>query len=235
MIVILGLDGLEYNYVVEFNCRNLMQKSFGKTDISEFTEPRTVVLWASFLAGENLEKRILSLGEENLWKFRLKPEETFFSNFNKWKAIDVPGFTHKYEAHKKERELLKKFFEKEISVKDYDRIVYKHYNENKREFIEALKKDYDILMGYFSLADSIGHLSFGLKFKMKIIYKELDELAATTRRYAEHLLIISDHGMKPIGRFGDHNEYGFWSLNEKNSLNNPKITSFKELILSYKK
>ena len=28
-------------------------------------------------------------------------------------------------------------------------------------------------------------------------------------------LIISDHGMKPLGRFGDHSAYGFWSSNIK--------------------
>jgi len=67
-----------------------------------------------------------------LWNFRLKPEETFFSKFDRWKAIDVPSFTHKYEAHKRER-VINVVFDKEICVKDYDRVVYKHYNESKRE------------------------------------------------------------------------------------------------------
>ncbi len=53
MIVILGIDGLEYEYVKKFNVKNLMQESFGKTNISEFSEPRTMVLWSSFLTGKN--------------------------------------------------------------------------------------------------------------------------------------------------------------------------------------
>lgn len=80
-----------------------MQKTFGKTDISEFSEPRTVVIWSSFLAGKNLEKRILSLGKE-FWKFKLKPKETFFSSFKTWKAIDVPGFTYEYKKNIMEKQ-----------------------------------------------------------------------------------------------------------------------------------
>ena len=89
-------------------------------------------------------------------------------------------------------------------------------------------------MGYFALADVIGHLSFGIKSKMRIIYHELDEIAKKVEKKAEKLLIISDHGMKPVGRFGDHSNYGFWSFSEKVDWNMPKITEFKNLIISLK-
>lgn len=124
-----------------------MQACFGKTDISEFSEPRTVVLWSSFLAGKNLEKRILALGKE-FWKFKLKPEETFFSKFKKWKAIDVPGFTYKYKKHQKEKELLKGFFKGNVSVREYDKLAFENHKENKEEFFEELNKGHEILMGY---------------------------------------------------------------------------------------
>ncbi len=229
MIIILGLDGLEYNYVKEFNCKNLMQENFGKTDISEFTEPRTVVIWSSFLAGKNLEKRILALGK-NFWKFKLKPEETFFGKFKKWEAIDVPGFNYKFEKHNKEKQLLKKYFEDKNILEEYDKVAFENHKENKKEFFEVLNKDFDIVMGYFALADVVGHLSFGIKSKMKIIYKELDDIAKKVRKLNEKTLIISDHGMKAIGRFGDHNSYGFWSSNFEIELKNPKITEFKKII-----
>ena len=214
MIVILALDGLEYEYVKEFDCKNLMQISYGKTDISEFSEPRTTVIWSSFLTEKNMEEEVLSLGKDNLWKFRVKPEETFFSSFKKWKAIDVPAFTHKHENHKRERDLLKAFFEERATVEEYDKVAFENHKENKEEFFEALEKDYEIVMGYFALADTIGHLSFGLKNKMRVIYKELDELAQRTKELVEgKILVISDHGMKAIGRCGDHCHYGFWSWN----------------------
>ena len=234
MMVILGLDGLEYEYVKEFNCKNLMQEKFGKTDISMFSEPRTIVIWSSFLTGKNLEKEILEKGKE-LWDFSLKPEQTFLARFKKWKVIDMPGLNFKKENHKKERELLKGFFDKKNSVEDYDKVAFENHKENKKEFFEALEKDYEILVGYFALADVIGHLSFGIKPKMKVIYKELDEIAGKVRKKAERVLIISDHGMKAIGRFGDHSEYGFWSVNFEVNLDKPKITEFRRLIESFTK
>jgi len=231
LIVILGLDGLEYEYVKEFNCKHLMQASYGKTDISEFAEPRTIVIWSSFLAGKNLEKRILALGKKNLWNFKLKPEETFFSKFKSWEAIDVPGLTYKAKNHEKERKALKDFFEGKISVEKYDEIAFKNHKENKKEFFKALKKDREIVMGYFALADVIGHLSFGIKEKMKIIYEELDEIARKVRESSNTVLIISDHGMKAVGRFGDHSNYGFWSFSRKiTSKGKVKLTKFRNII-----
>ncbi len=228
LLVILGLDGLEYEYVLEFNCKNLMQEHYGKTDISMFKEPRTVVIWSSFLAGRNLENEILK--HEDLWSFRLKPEQTFFSKYKKWEAIDVPGFTHKYEEHKQERELLKGFFDGTVTVQEYDEAAFRHHRQNKQEFNEALQQDLEILMGYFPLADTIGHLSFGVKTKMKIIYRELDSIAGKVRLAGHRLLIISDHGMKPVGRFGDHTNYGYYSTNFKIDLGKPGITQFRKII-----
>ena len=229
MIVILGLDGLEYEYVKEFGCKNLMQTSFGKTDISIFSEPRTVVLWSSFLTGKNTEDEAL----KDLWNFKVRPEETFFANFRKWRAIDVPGFTYMGERHAKERELLKAFFDGKASVEEYDEVAFENHKVVKEEFFETLEEDLDILMCYFALADVIGHLSFGLKSKMRAIYEELDELAKLARKKAEKLLIISDHGMRAIGRFGDHSDYGFWSFSEKVEWDTPKITEFRKFIESF--
>lgn len=229
MIVILGLDALEYEYVRRFNCKNLMQLQFGKTDINEFEEPRTVVLWGSFLSGRNIEKEALAKG---LWNFKVRSEETFFSSFKRWIAIDVPAFTYKQDAHRKEREAMKNFFEQKINIEEYDEIAMKNHKEDKEEFFSALEKNYEIVMGYFALADVIGHLSFGVISKMKLIYQELDEIAARAKERADKLLIVSDHGMKAIGRFGDHSNYGFWSASWNIKLENPKITDFRKIIES---
>jgi len=112
VIAILGIDGLEYEYVIEFECTHLMQKSFGKTDISLFSTPLTVVLWTSFLTGRNTEKEVPA----DPWSFRVSPEETFFSYFEQWKAIDVPGFTYDTEKHARERELMRKYFYGEADI-----------------------------------------------------------------------------------------------------------------------
>ena len=65
---------------------------------------------------------------------------------------------------------------------------------------------------------------------MKLIYKELEDITTRTKKKAEKILVISDHGMKAVGRFGDHSNYGFWSLNFKIDLKTPKITEMRNLI-----
>ncbi|MEK7448959.1 MAG: hypothetical protein AAB019_05675 [Planctomycetota bacterium] len=214
MIIILGLDGLEYDYVMKFDCQNLFQQSFGRTDLSEFTELKTVILWSSFLAEKNMEQEINQKGE--LWDFKLPPARTFFANFKRWKAIDVPGLTYRDEEHRLERVKLKDFFDKKASLEEYDRVIFQNHQKNKTEFWSALEENHEILMGYFDLADAIGHLSFGITSKMKLIYQELDDLVGQVKtKFNGPLLIIADHGMKAVGRFGDHHGGGFWSMNSK--------------------
>ena len=40
MICVLAIDALEYELVERFGCRRLQQAHHGKTDISEFSQPR---------------------------------------------------------------------------------------------------------------------------------------------------------------------------------------------------
>lgn len=225
-MIILALDALDLNLVKKFNCENLMQKECGQTDISEFTLERTVVLWASFLTGKNMETKIPI---KNQWEYQLKKEETFLKFFNSFKTIDVPAFSLKQENHKEERRLLKNFFDDKASVEEYNALVWKNHEENKKEFFGFLGK-FDLVMGYFDLADAIGHLSFGILKEMEAVYKELEILAKEIRQSEDFVLIVSDHGMKAVGRYGDHTKNGFYSLNRKLNLNLPKITSFYNIV-----
>lgn len=211
MIVILGLDGLDYDSVVNYNCRNLKQCSCGRTDLSAYEELKTVVLWSSFLAQRNIENEVAR--DNTIWSWKLPVERTFFSNFRVWKAMDVPGFTYDEQMHEKEKVKLKDYFDKKCSIEDYDRIVFEHHQRNKTHFLDNLADPCDIQMGYFALSDAIGHLSFGIKSKMRIVYEELDALAGEVAKFhKEGMLILSDHGMESVGRFGDHSRNGFWSF-----------------------
>jgi len=231
MFIIIGIDALEKKLVEKFNCSHLKQKYYGQTNIKEYRQPRTLVLWSSFLAGKNLEKKIVALGNKKMWNFKLKKSETFFADPKKTKAIDVPGYTYNKKQHRDERQMLRDFFEQKISIEEFDRPIFTHFRKIKKQFINDLKKDYDILMAYFDIADVIGHLSFGNTIKMKMIYKNLDEIAGIASKKAQKMLVISDHGMKSIGKFGDHDEkHGFWSTNFKIALKNPKITDFAKII-----
>lgn len=233
MIVVLAIDALEYDLVKKFHCRNLMQKFYGKTDISEFSEPRTMVLWSSFMTGMNIEQEILALGDNGMWNARVENKRTFFSNFVNPAVFDLPGYNYETLHHEEERKLLKKFFdakhdsEKESVRQSYNRLAFDHHKKIKNNFTKALKESHDLVLGYFSIADVIGHLNFGNAFLMKMIYRDLDEIAGGID---SPFLVLSDHGMKPIGFFGDHSSYGFWSSGEYD-LGEPKITDFKKIIL----
>jgi hypothetical protein len=227
MLLILGIDALDLGMVEKFDCTNLMQTKYGKTDISSFDAARTVVLWAGFLTGKNLEKDIPVKGQ---WDFQLKKEETIFGSLDSFKAVDVPAFSLKQENHQQEREFLAGFFKEKNSIEDFDKIVWKNHQENKKELFENLGK-HEILMVYFDLADAIGHLSFGDEEKMKGVYRELDSIVEEVKeRFHGTILIVSDHGMKPVGRFGDHTSNGFWSINKELSFGEPCITEFRKKI-----
>ncbi len=243
MIIIFAIDALEYEKVEEFDCENLKQDFYGKTDISEFSQPRTMVLWSSFITGKNKEKDVLKDGDKEMWDKKWPLEQTFFSEFRNPVVLDLPGYSYDKEVHDKSRELLKNYFEardkkeKDNIRKQYNKDAFEHHRKIKKEFFKALEQGYskhELVLGYFSVADVIGHLNFGNTAMMKMIYKDLDEIAEKISKKGE-LIILSDHGMKAIGMFGEHSTYGFWSTNFKAGLKNPGITDFYKLIISLKK
>jgi hypothetical protein len=225
-MIILALDALDLHCVQKFNCKNLIQKEYGQTDLKGFNQERTIVLWASFLTGRNMEKEIPI---KTQWEFKLQPKQTFLKFFQKYKVIDLPAFSYKQQNHREERELLKGYFEDKVTVDEYERKIWKNHEENKKEFFKELGK-FPLLIGYFNLADSIGHLSFGLTEKMAAVYEELDKIAEEVKTSEDFILIVSDHGMKAVGRYGDHSRNGFYSVNHKLGLNLPEITSFYNII-----
>lgn len=227
MLLILGLDALDKGMVEKFGCRNLMQSSYGQTNISAFNAERTVVLWAGFMTGKNLEEQIPVKGQ---WETQLKEGETFFGEIGSYRAIDVPAFTLKQENHSKERQYLAGFFKEENTIEDFDEVVWKNHEENKSDLLQGLGK-HKVLMVYFDIADAIGHLSFGIEEKMRRVYEELDSMVAHVKeKFNGTILIVSDHGMKPVGRFGDHRINGFWSVNKDIDFGEPCITGFRERI-----
>ena len=236
MIVVLAIDALEYELVEKFDCKNLKQKFYGKTDISDFSQPRTMVLWSSFITGENKEKEVLINGNKEMWNKKWSTKETFFSKFKNPSVIDLPSFSYDLEAHEQSRNLLKKFFEsksdeeKEKIRKKYNEDAFSHHRKIKRMFLESLEKNHDLVVGYFSIVDVIGHLNFGNAVMMKLLYREMDDLAKICQEKSDKLLVLSDHGMKAIGYFGDHSDHGFWSTNWKD-LGRPKIQDIgKEIV-----
>ena len=234
MNVVFAVDALEYEKVIEYGCEPLKQVAYGKTDISEFSEARTMVLWSSFITGQNKEDEVLGEGNQEMWHIRYPRQETVFNAYDDPLVLDLPGYNYDKDVHDRSRELLKKYFTheqgKEETLKAYNEEAFAHHRKIKDEFLTALEKDHDLVMGYFSAADVIGHLSYGDNNLMKMIYGDLESIAEKAAEKADKMLIVSDHGMVSVGRFGDHSTYGYWSLNYEKDLGTPKITDFRKLI-----
>jgi hypothetical protein len=234
MITVVAIDALEYNLVEEFDLSNLKLSYYGKTDISEFSQPRTMVLWSSFMTGENKEREVLADGDKEMWGKRWDIGDTLFSRFSNPAVLDLPGFSYDTDVHDRSRELLKAYFdtddedEKKNIRSVYNGDAFEHHKYVREEFTKAIEGDHDFVLGYFSLADVVGHLNFGNKTMMKMIYKEMDEIVSNV---GGKVIVLSDHGMKAIGYFGDHSEYGFWSTNFRD-MGTPRITDFRTFIES---
>lgn len=78
-----------------------------------------------------------------------------------------------------------------------------------------------------------GHLYRGNLAKMFKCYAKMDKFVDGIKRKDGDLflLIVSDHGMKPLGRFGDHSSHSFWSTSIILKQKLTKITDFYYLIL----
>lgn len=62
MIYILGLDGLEYDFVEKWNTLHLKQREYGKIKVpinQETGVPTSPEVWASFLTGKHIQKKFV--------------------------------------------------------------------------------------------------------------------------------------------------------------------------------
>ncbi len=92
-------------------------------------------------------------------------------------------------------------------------------------------------MAWFDLADIIGHVCI-TKCRKELLkaYLELNRVAGDVKKVVNEtytaVLIISDHGMKPMpDGTGDHTNYGFWSINKDIKWFKPRhATDFYHLI-----
>jgi len=170
-------------------------------------------------------------------------KKPFFSHFKNVYTLDVPSFSYIKGQHDAERALMKEFFEsgsedeQHLIREDFNKRCFDHYKKMKEQFWDDIHEEYDLAMVYFNIADVIGHLNFGNTFLMKMIYQDLDELAGEVQKKFPNakVLVISDHGMKALGYYGEHTHYSFWSTNWKVELTRPKITAFHDLISSLEK
>lgn len=115
--------------------------------------------------------------------------------------------------------------------------VWGVFERKKKRCLTLLREpQWNLFMVHFMFTDLLGHVFAGNLTKMFRVYAEAEKLVEEVSEIVGKetpLLIVSDHGMKPIGQgiYGDHSDHGFYSSNLQLGLRNPKITDFFDLIL----
>lgn len=267
-VCILGFDGLDYEYVTKFKCKHLMQREYGKVDISSMYSTPTI--WASFITGlspkehgaiettkdpivplisplrkisiplilrstgmfilrkiskTSLGDRRIRRGVKTIFDYAKNPIALWVPSYNPCPKCWSLRFSY----------MLEKAVSDSKHEKAYMHMIFKHFQEHYRECLKKMikRKDWDLLMAWFGLADRIGHIFGGRTSIMMKTYNILNNFIPKVKQIigkSALLLIISDHGIKPYGKWGVHREYAFYSLNIRLGLRNVKITDFYKLI-----
>jgi len=153
---------------------------------------------------------------------------TIFDLCNPSISVNVPCLGYKTTVEVFNRKIVSSIGNKEIA-----RIVlaeaYGKFERVKETALDQIEEDWGLFMAYFYIGDFVQHVKFYDERAKRELYKKLDRTAKVFKETVDDntlFLIVSDHGM----RRGVHTDYGFYSLNKKMNLNNPKVTDFYDLI-----
>lgn len=266
-VCILAFDGLDYNYVLKFKCKSLMQREYGVVDIDSMS--LTPTIWASFLTGKpprihgairkSNDKPLYSiisplrkisipliikssgmyllrrLTHTSMMDIRIKFGKTIFDYAKNPIALWVPSYNPcpKWWSLKFSY-MLEKALEDPQYELSYLCMVYKHFKDHVTTFLRFFKDGkWDLFMAWFGIADRVGHVFGGRIGVMMRAYHLLSKFVRKVHRLLRErtvLLIVSDHGIKPYGKYGVHAPYAYYSLNINLGITKPKITDFHNII-----
>lgn len=104
------------------------------------------------------------------------------------------------------------------------------FKQRSKEVYEYIKKkNWQLFMQYFFVLDGVQHIFYTNPGKIAEFYIMFDEFVKKVSEMIDNetlLLIVSDHGLKK----GIHTNYGFYSVNKKLGLKNPKLIDFRKII-----
>lgn len=136
-------------------------------------------------------------------------------------GLGYPGLSEK------EIDMLEKALEDPQARKAWTKHLKGKYEKRVQELRYALKEknDFDLIFWYTHYPDYAGHAYGGRKLQMMSMYLDLNKLTSWIKKKLNQndaLYIISDHGMKPLGKYGVHSNHGFFSSNDGNLINKPQ-------------
>jgi len=196
----------------------MLRKKY-KSNFIELARKITIKLGLGKIRGKRKILQAFGMGQlnkEGLFRqgseyFRKKNIETIF-DLAKSKAYNVPTWNWQ-----ERRNLLEEYFTNNLKGQEWIDVgmQFLHEDFEKAESIIA-KNDWELFMHYVEVIDLAGHTFGGNLEIQKLFYKEVDKLVAKLQKSIGDeclFLIVSDHGMRPAGKFGEHSNRAFWSSN----------------------
>jgi len=146
--------------------------------------------------------------------WRKKHIATIFDIIKDSIAISVPTWNEDRVYQLIRKELVMAIGDKK-RMKNLEKLLLRDFNKKKRLLFTTIKrKKYNLVFCYFITLDTIGHMYRGDLGKMKRFYQLFDGMVKQLREtFQGRIIIISDHGMKKVGNYGDHSRYAFCSFN----------------------
>jgi len=210
-ICVLAFDGLEYDLVVKWRLRHLMQKYYGayKSLVNpKYGKPYTPTCWASFISGKPMEEHKVTTWWSwgaILEKLRYFPPFVWVKGKRKIlmrlgirpKLRTLPSYiTTIFDVIKPSVALFIPSYNEPIEfrnmyddaakkgLKELEKTIWAIHEIRKNIFFEYLDKDdWRLLMCWFDLADMIAHLYSSRRSKLRLMkaYFELNNIAKKVR------------------------------------------------------
>jgi len=262
-VFILGLDGLEYDFVEKWNLIHLKQREYGKIKVpidKEQKIPKTPEVWAAFLTGKLIAgmyfvkplriaiplkilsfarkyvKISLRLGKKIAVKAptRLpKLKHKTFLDIVKIKEVNAPYYS--YDG--KVLEIFNRFYTEKLTLEETINALKKLYKLRKKQILYEARnlQDIDGVFAFMHFPDALQHCLFTRPFEIKKLYIDLDKYISILKDKikASLFLIVSDHGFDL--KTGNHSKHGFYSSNITLYAKPKKITDFYPIILEWAK
>lgn len=254
-IIIIGIDGLEYDLVKKWKLKNLMQSEYGKVEVPIHPVtgvPHTVQVWSSFLTGEIQDLGLFETSNKIVSFFRFLRKKIGFgigaskvlSKLNEVRRFpelkqstfvdegfsyyNIPFYDLIEIEHSGE---MGKFATGKISAKELKDYSEKGYKNDKKNILDGAIKN-NKFFGYTNFFDTIQHSFYNDLEYLKKCYVDIDSFIGKMKKKLDSktfLLIISDHGADLSD--GMHSDHAFYSSNKKIGLKNPHIIDFYGLIM----
>ncbi len=152
---------------------------------------------------------------------------TIFSELSSWHN-EIPGYNATTGEKKKKRfETAFEDAKDEIKRKATMKLIKKQHEKEFKNLLDTLdeKDNYDLIFWYTKYLDEIGHMDRGSKLRTMRRYMDVNKEVGKVKSkldLEDKLYIISDHGMKPEGKYGLHDKDAFFSSSDKKLIRKPQ-------------